>query len=79
MPDYRCYVIDSDDHIRHAAAVVQCDTDAEALIEARRLHGNDACIEVWAFDRRVGTLYPEGSCGDSDKSLHMSAASNRIE
>jgi len=61
MPDYRCYVIEPDDRIRRPAAIVQCDTDAEALIEARRLLGNDACIEVWAAGRRVAMLYPRDS------------------
>jgi hypothetical protein len=79
LPDYRCYVIEPDDHIRHAATVVQCDTDAEALTEARRLLGNQVCIEVWACDRRVATLYPNGLRGAPVMSLPVFGIPDQAE
>ena len=54
MPYYRCYYLDSADHVT-ATDVITCDTDALAQTRADTLLG--ACgypgIEIWDRDRMV--------------------------
>ena len=57
MPEYRAYVIGSDDHIVSATALV-CESDDEAIAEVRTLL-LERTIELWSGDRFVIRLVPE--------------------
>jgi hypothetical protein len=54
MPTYRAYLIDGDNRVT-SCKPVDADTDAEALLAARRfLNGCD--VEVWYLDRKIGRI-----------------------
>jgi hypothetical protein len=54
MLDYRIYTFTSDNHIADAA-VINCETDQEAIEKARQLmEGRD--IEVWQRARRLARI-----------------------
>ena len=56
MPDYRCYFMDDQNHIREVEALFDCPDDAEAmrladaLLAARAYHH---AAEVWDRERKV--------------------------
>jgi hypothetical protein len=52
MPDYRVYPIDGKGHIVDAPNVVTCDSDQEAIEQARAL-ANSHDVELWDGARRV--------------------------
>jgi hypothetical protein len=58
MVGYRCYILDSDDHIVQAHDL-DCETDAQAASTAQGLLGQDpyhGSVEVWNATRRVTKL-----------------------
>ncbi len=55
MPDYRVYPVDKDNHFVAVAYIVTCDTDREAIENARpSLNGRD--VELWQGARKVGRI-----------------------
>jgi hypothetical protein len=58
MPDYRVYPVDKDNHIAAVAYIVTCDTDQDAIENARPLvNGHD--VELWQGARQVGRIKAE--------------------
>ena len=55
MPDYRMYRIDDHGHINGLAAELICDTDEQAIEQARQFV-DGAEIEVWNRGRFVKRL-----------------------
>jgi hypothetical protein len=58
MADYRCYILDADDHIVQAHDL-ECETDAQAGSTAEGLLARDpyhGSVEVWNATRRVMKL-----------------------
>jgi hypothetical protein len=55
MAEYRLYCLDGAGHIG-LAEVIEADTDADALAEARRLKDGALRCEVWSGPRLVGSL-----------------------
>jgi hypothetical protein len=58
MAEYRCYILDADDHIV-LAHDVDCDTDAQAESTAAGLLARDpyhGSVEIWCATRRVTKL-----------------------
>lgn len=56
MPQYRIFRLE-DGHIRHASIIVECATDAEAILEAKQyVDGVD--VELWDGPRRVWVSPP---------------------
>jgi hypothetical protein len=52
MTDYRVYVLTDNDHIAKAPEVISCESDVEAVENAKqRLNGHD--IEIWDGPRVV--------------------------
>ena len=54
MPDYRAYLIDSNDHVISRRDLV-APTD-EAALETARQYADGADVEVWQRARKVGRL-----------------------
>ena len=57
MPEYRVYTLTSGNTIRGAPAIIVCDTDQEAVEQARQSI-DDHDIEVWQGARCVTRLRP---------------------
>ncbi|MEJ0016521.1 MAG: hypothetical protein WDN25_08140 [Acetobacteraceae bacterium] len=58
MASYRCYILDTEDHIVQAHDL-ECDSDAHAEVAAERLLVRDQYhrfVEVWKSTRRVVKL-----------------------
>jgi hypothetical protein len=54
MPDYRAYIVGSDEHFK-AAEAITADNDEHALKIAEKLvDGHD--VEVWLLDRKIAIL-----------------------
>jgi hypothetical protein len=71
MRDYRCYFVNSADHIA-GAEEIQADTDAEAIEQARaRVAGQPRCTaEIWQDSRLVlKNIQPNGACRDTTSAL----------
>jgi hypothetical protein len=52
MPDYRVYTMTKDTHVEGPAAVVTCDSDQEAIRQAKQMvDGHD--VELWDGGRFV--------------------------
>ena len=52
MPDYRVYKIKNNNHVAGAPVVVTCDSDREAIQQAKKLvDGHD--VELWDGPRFV--------------------------
>jgi hypothetical protein len=51
MPEYRVYIVDSDDHF-HSSVSLECADDTEAMKQAEQLvDGHD--VELWQRDRKI--------------------------
>lgn len=57
MPGYRIYRVDEAGHIKDVAAEVACDTDEQAIEQARQ-YIDGLAIEVWSRSRLVKRLKP---------------------
>lgn len=55
VPDYRIFTFDQE-HRLVDAELITCETDADALKLATDLLGYQHGVEVWEFDRFVGSL-----------------------
>jgi hypothetical protein len=54
MPEYRAYLVGSDDHIQNAV-YLNCADDDQAIILAKEFaDGHD--VELWQLDRKVATF-----------------------
>ncbi len=54
MPEYRAYLVGSDDHIQNAVHL-NCADDDQAIILAKEFaDGHD--VELWQLDRKVATF-----------------------
>jgi len=73
MPDYRIYRIEEDGHIAHRPLVVTCDSDEEAVENARK-YLDGMPLEVWRLDRCVSRLDPEKISTASPKRSQLTLA-----
>ena len=61
MPSYRCYILDSEEHILQAHDL-DCESDADAASSAEALLSHDPyhrSVEVWKSTRRVAKVERE--------------------
>jgi hypothetical protein len=55
MPDYRVYLLDSDDHIRKGSDL-RSETDDQALMAAKSEIPEGVQAEVWQGTRRIAVI-----------------------
>ena len=58
MPGYRIYRVDEERHIHSFPVEIMCDTDEQAIQQARQ-YVDGLAVEVWQRDRLVKRLEPD--------------------